>query len=52
MYMSNPCSLFSLCNIDLFWVSTSSVPKGEGRGGGDGEPHPKFLTGSSIDRTP
>lgn len=48
MYVSNPCSLFSLYQIDLFWVSTSSVP----RGGGDGEPHPKSLTGSSIDQTP
>lgn len=53
MYMSNPCSLFPLYNTDLCWVLTFFFcSERKGRRGGDVQPHPKFLTGSSIDQTP
>lgn len=48
MYVSNPCSLFSLCNIDFFffWVLTFfSVIKGDG---GEGEMYSNIQNSSQV----
>lgn len=45
MYVSNPRSLFSLYQIDLFWVLTSSLPKG---GGVEGEMESRIRNPSQV----
>lgn len=49
MYVSNPCFLFSLCNIDLFWILTffffSPVLKGDE---GEGEIYSSIQNSSQV----